>query len=94
VQNGGDFFGFGIIFQYENDGGLSPRLMDHWRLGPPWTTRRGGMLVGAWSWIGLELGSSPARVWCGKGRTVKPARCSPGLVRRRGGQAAMTNRWR
>jgi hypothetical protein len=43
VQNGGDFSGFKIIFQYENDGGLSPRFMDRWKLGPPWTTRRCGL---------------------------------------------------
>jgi hypothetical protein len=43
VQNGGDFSGFGIIFQYENDGGLGSRFMDRWRLGPPWTTRRRGL---------------------------------------------------
>jgi hypothetical protein len=45
------------------------------------------------AWTTPELGSSPARVGCGEGRTVKPARRSPGLVRRRDGRAAMANRW-
>jgi hypothetical protein len=55
---------------------------------------QGGMLAGARSRTAPELGSSPARVGCGEGRTVKPARRSPGLVRRRGGRATTANRWR
>jgi hypothetical protein len=35
-----EFFWFWNYFQYENDGGLGPRFMDRWRLGPPWTTQR------------------------------------------------------
>jgi hypothetical protein len=55
---------------------------------------RGGMLAGARSRTTPELGSSPARVGCGEGRTVKPARRSPGLVRWCGGWAATANRRR
>jgi hypothetical protein len=57
------------------------------------TPERGGRLTGVWSRTAPELGSSSARVECGEGRTVKPARRSPGLVRRRGGRAATAYRW-
>jgi hypothetical protein len=60
-----------------------------WR--PP---ERGGMLAGVRSQTAPELRSSPARVGCGEGRAVKPARRSPGLARRRGGRAVTTSRWR
>jgi hypothetical protein len=60
-----------------------------WR--PP---ERGGMLTGARSRTAPELGSSPARVGCGEGRTMKLARRSPGLVRPHGGRAATANRRR
>jgi hypothetical protein len=50
------------------------------------------MLAGVRSQTALELGSSPARVGCGEGRMVKPARRSPGLARRRGGRAATASR--
>jgi hypothetical protein len=50
------------------------------------------MLAGAWSRTAPELGNSPARVRCGEGRTVKPARRSPGLARWHGGRAAMVSR--
>jgi hypothetical protein len=53
---------------------------------------RGGMLAGVRSRTAPELGSSPTRLGCGEGRTVKPTRRSPGLVRRRGGRAAMASR--
>jgi hypothetical protein len=53
---------------------------------------RGSTLAGAWSLSAPELGSSPVRIGCGEGRTVKPARRSPGLVRRRDGRAATANR--
>jgi hypothetical protein len=100
VQNGGDFSGFRIIFQYENDGGLGPWFMDQWRLGPPWTTRRRGLEAtrarrhARRSSVSdrSRARNSPARVACGEGRTVKPVRRSPRLIRRRGGQAAMANR--
>jgi hypothetical protein len=81
------FFWFQNSFQYENNGGLGPWFMECWR--PP---ERGGMLTGVRSRTAPELGSSPARVRCGEGRTVKPARRSPGLVRQRGGRAAMASR--
>jgi hypothetical protein len=55
---------------------------------------QGGRLAGVRPRTAPELGSSPARVRCGEGRTVKPARRSPGLVRRLGGRAATANRWR
>jgi hypothetical protein len=55
---------------------------------------RGGMLAGVRSRTAPELGSSPARVGCGEGRTVKPAWRSPGLVRWRGHRAATTSRRR
>jgi hypothetical protein len=42
----------------------------------------------------LSSEARPARVGCGEGRTVKPARRSPGLARRRGGRAAMASRRR
>jgi hypothetical protein len=66
-------------------------------LGPPdgvdWRPPlRGGMLTGAWPPAALELRSSSVRVGRGEGRTVKPVRCSPGLERRRDGQAMMANR--
>jgi hypothetical protein len=33
-------FWFQNYFTIGNDGGLSPRFMDRWRLSPPWTTQR------------------------------------------------------
>jgi hypothetical protein len=55
---------------------------------------RGGMLAEDWSRTAPELGSSPASVGCGEGRTVKPVWRTLGLVRRRGGQAATASqRW-
>jgi hypothetical protein len=51
------------------------------------------MLTGAWSLTAPELGRSSVRVGCGEGRTVKPVRRSPELVRRRDGWAALANRW-
>jgi hypothetical protein len=97
-HDGGDFSGFGIILQYEMmvdsvHGSWTARGSVHhgplsdvdW--GPP---EQGGMLIGAWSLIAPELGS----VRCGEGRTVKPTRRSPGLVRRRDGRAATANRRR
>jgi hypothetical protein len=81
LQDGGDFSSFGIILQYEmmvdsvhgswTAGGSvhrGPLGGVNWRL-----PERGGMLVGAWSLTALELGSSPVRVGCGEGKTVKPA---------------------
>jgi hypothetical protein len=53
---------------------------------------RGGMLTGAWSPTAFELRSSPTRVGCGEGRTVKPVWRSPELVRRCDGRAATANR--
>jgi hypothetical protein len=55
---------------------------------------RGGMLAEVRSRTAPELGSSPVRVRCGEGRTVKPARRSPRLVRRCGGWAATASRRR
>jgi hypothetical protein len=59
--------------------------MDHWRLDPPggmdWRPlERGGTLARAWSPTTPELGSSPARVRREEGKTVKPARRSPGSI--------------
>jgi hypothetical protein len=100
VQNGGDFSGFGIIFNMKmmvdsvHGSWTAGGTVHHGPLGgadrrPP---ERGGMPAGVWSRTAPELGSSPARVRCGEGRTVKPARHSPGLARRRGGQAATASR--
>jgi hypothetical protein len=97
---GGDFSDFRIILQYEmmvdsvHGSWTAGGSVHHGPLGgadwrPP---ERGGMLAGAWSLTAPELGSSPARVRCGEGRTVKPARRSPGLIRRRDGRAATANR--
>jgi hypothetical protein len=102
VQNGGDFSSFGIIFNRKTMvdpvHGLwtAGGSVHHGPLGgvdqrPP---KRGGMLAGVRSRTASELESSPARVGCGEGRTVKPVRCSPGLARRRGGRAAMASRRR
>jgi hypothetical protein len=55
---------------------------------------RGSTLAGGRSRTTPELDSSPARVGCGEGRTVKPARRSPGLARRRGGRAATASQRR
>jgi hypothetical protein len=101
LQDGGDFSGFGIILQNEmmvdsvHGSWTAGGSVHHGPLGSVdwWPPDRGGMLAGAWSSTTPELGSSPARVGCGEGRTVKPARRSPGLVRRRDGRAAMANRW-
>jgi hypothetical protein len=100
VQNGGDFSGFGIIFNMKMmvdsvHGSWTARgSVHHGPLGgadrrPP---ERGSMLAGVRSRTFPELGRSPARVGCGEGRTVKPARPSPGLVRWRGGRAATASR--
>jgi hypothetical protein len=102
LQDGGDFSGFGIILQYEmmldsvHSSWTTGGSVHHGPLGgadwrPP---ERGGMLAGARSLIAPELGSSPVRVGCGEGRTVKPARRSPGLVRQRDGWPATANRLR
>jgi hypothetical protein len=102
VQNGGDFSGFRIIFNMKmmvnpvHDSWTARGSVHHGPLGsadrrPP---ERGGMLAGVRSRTAPELESSPARVGCGEGRTVKPARRSPGLARRRGGRAATASRWR
>jgi hypothetical protein len=102
VQNGGDFSGFRIIFNMKM---MVDSVHGSWTAGvslhrgplggadkrPP---ERGGMLAGVRSRTAPELGSSPVRIGCGEGRTVKPARCSPGLARRRGGWAAMASRRR
>jgi hypothetical protein len=55
---------------------------------------QGGMLAGVRSRTTPELGSSSVRVGCGEGSTVKPVRRSPGLIRRRSGQAATASRRR
>jgi hypothetical protein len=102
VQNGGDFSGFGIIFNMKimvdsvHGSWTAGGSVHHGPLGgadrrPP---ERGGMLAGVRSQTAPELGSSPARVGCGEGRTVKPVRRSPGLARRRDGRAATTSRRR
>jgi hypothetical protein len=96
----GIFFGFGIILQYEmmvdsvHGSWTAEGSVHHGPLGGAnWRPlERGGTLTEAWSPTASELGSSPARVGCGEGRTVKPARCSPGLVRRCDSRAATTNR--
>jgi hypothetical protein len=101
VQNGGDFSGFRIIFNMKM---MVDSVHGTWTAGgsvhhgplsgadrrPP---ERGGMLAEVRSWTAPKLGSSPARVGCGEGRTVKPARRSPGLARRRRGRAATARRW-
>jgi hypothetical protein len=100
VQNSGDFFGFGIIFNMKmmvdsvHGSWTAGGSVHHGPLGgadrrPP---ERGDMLIGVRSRTAPELGSSPARVGCGEGRTVKPALRSPGLVRRRGRRAATASR--
>jgi hypothetical protein len=100
VQNGGDFSGFRIIFNIKmmvdsvHGSWTAGGSVHHGPLGgvdrkPP---ERGGMLTGVRSQTAPELGSSSVRVGCGEGRTVKPARRSPGLARRRGGRAAMASR--
>jgi hypothetical protein len=90
VQNGGDFSGFGIIFNMEM---MVDPVHGSWTIGgsvhhgplggvdrrPP---ERGGTLAGIRSRTAPELKSSPTRLGCGEGRTVKPARRSPGLARR------------
>jgi hypothetical protein len=102
VQNGGDFSSFGIIFNMKmmvdpvhgswTDGGS----VHHGPLGgadrrPP---ERGGTFAGVRSRTAPKLESSPARVGCGEGRTVKPTRRSPVLPRWCGGRAATASRWR
>jgi hypothetical protein len=69
--------------------------------GPPsgmdWrTSERGGVLIGGWPPVAPGLGSSPARVEHGEGRTAKAARRSPGLETRRDGQVTLANwlQWR
>jgi hypothetical protein len=102
VQNGGDFSGFGIIFNMEM---MVDPVHGSWTAGgsfhhgplsgadrrPP---ERGGMLAGVRSRTAPELGSLSAMVRGGEGRTAKPARRSPGLARRRGGRAATASRRR
>jgi hypothetical protein len=96
------FFGFGIILQYEmmvdsvHGSWTAGGLVHH---GPPSGAdgrppERGGTLTGAWSLTAPELRSSPARVGREEGRTVKPARRSPGLDRRHDGWAMTANRRR
>jgi hypothetical protein len=96
------FSGFGIILQYEM---MVDSVHGSWTVGgsvyhgPPggadWRPpERGGTLAGAWSPIAPELGSSPVRVGREEGRTVKPARRSPGLDRRRDDRATTANWWR
>jgi hypothetical protein len=102
VQNGGDFSGFGIIFNRKmmvdsvHGSWTAGGSVHHGPLGgadrrPP---ERGGTLAGVQSRTAPELDSSSVRVGCGEGRTVKPARRSPGLARRRGGRAATASRRR
>jgi hypothetical protein len=102
VQNGGDFSCFRIIFNMKimvdsvHASWTAGGSVHHGPLGsadrrPP---ERGGMLARVQSRTAPELRSSPVRVGCGEGRRVKPARRSPGLVRRRGGWAATASRWR
>jgi hypothetical protein len=101
IENDGDFSGFRIIFNMKmmvdpvhgswTDGGS----VHHGPLGgadrrPP---ERGGTFAGVRSRTAPELESSPVRVECGEGRTVKPARRSPGLARRCGDRAATASRW-
>jgi hypothetical protein len=96
VQNGGDFSCFGIIFNMKmmvdpvHGSWTVGGLLHHGPLGgmdrrPP---ERGGTLAGVRSWTAPDLESSPVRVGCGEGRTVKPVRRPPGLARRCGGRAA------
>jgi hypothetical protein len=98
----GGFSGFGIIFNMKmmvdsvHGSWTAGGSVHHGPLGgvdrrPP---ERGGMLAGVRSRTAPELGSSPGRVGCGEGRTVKPTRRSPGLVRWRGGRAATASRRR
>jgi hypothetical protein len=97
----GGFSGFRIIFNMKmmvdsvHGSWTAGGSVHHGPLGgadrrPP---ERGGRLTGVRSQTAPELGSSPARVGCGEGRTVKPARRSPRLFRWRGGRAATANRW-
>jgi hypothetical protein len=100
LQVAADFSGFEIILRYEM---MVDSVHGSWTAGgsvhhgplsgmnyrPP---EQGGTLARAWSPTAPELESSPARVRCGEGTTVKPARRSPGLVRRRDGRAATANR--
>jgi hypothetical protein len=95
VQNGGDFSGFGILFNmkmmvdsvhgsWTTGGSVHHGPLDSADRRPP---ERGGMLAEVRARTAPELGSSPASVGCGEGRTVKPARRSLGLARRCGGRA-------
>jgi hypothetical protein len=64
--------------------------------GPPggvdWRpSERGGVLIGVWPPAAPGLGSSPARVGRGEGRTVKAARRSPRLETRRDGRVTLAN---
>jgi hypothetical protein len=102
VQNSGDFFGFGIIFNMKmmvdsvHGSWTAGGSVHHGPLGgaDQRAPDRGSMLAGVRSQTTPELGSSPVRVGCGEGRTVKPTRRSPGLVRRRGGRAVTASRRR
>jgi hypothetical protein len=102
VQNGGDFSSFGIIFNMKmmvdsvHGSWTAGGSVHHGPLGGAdrRSPEQGGMLAGVSSRTAPELGSSPARVGCGVGRTVKPARRSPRLASWRGGQAATASRRR
>jgi hypothetical protein len=64
-------------------------------LGPPWTDAgtdngHGGALTGAWPPAAPVRQSSPAGVQNGEGGTGSSIRASPGLERRQGGRAMMT----
>jgi hypothetical protein len=102
VQNGGDFSGFGIIFNMKmmvdpvHGSWAAGGSVHHGPLGGAdrRPLMRGGTLAGVRSRTAPELDSSPVRVGCGEGRMVKLARRSPGLARRCGGRAARASRRR
>jgi hypothetical protein len=102
VQNGGDFSGFGIIFNTKimvdsvHGSWTAGGSVHHGPLGGAdrRPRKRGGALAGVRSRTAPELESSPARVGCGEGRRVKLARHSPGLARRCGGRATTASRRR
>jgi hypothetical protein len=68
-------------------------------IGPPWIDAgadngHGGALIGAQPPAALVRQSSPAGAQNGEGGTRSSSRASPGLERRRGGQATMGKaRW-
>jgi hypothetical protein len=102
VQNGGDFSGFGIIFNTKimvdsvHGSWTAGGSVHHGPLGGAdrRPRKRGGALAGVRSRTAPELESSPARVGRGEGRRVKLARRSPGLARRCGGRATAASRRR